>query len=133
MALTLTPTKVTPASDYELERIGKEFKFYSPAQKTYRTASWPKVGEEWKLERSLPSGLLLWVKDNSKLCTQSRWWHWTKKDTTDYRRLQYDVERHQRQNPYLSLQFRNTHSISWHPTVKLLASTGDGCISKLWN
>lgn len=129
----IQPTKATPASDSELERIRKEFKFYSPAQKTYRTAPLPKEGEEWKLERALPSGLLLWVEDDSKWWHQTRWWDWTKEDTTDYRLLQYNIERHQHENPRLTSQIRNTYAISWHPTVKRLATTGDGCVAKLWD
>lgn len=131
--IAIEPLKATPASESELERIRKEFKFYSPAQKSYKTAPLLKVGEEWELDQRLPSGLLLWMKDNSKWWQQSRWWDWTEKDTTDYRLLQYDVESHQSKNPRLSSQIRNTHSISWHPTVKWLATTGDGCLAKLWD
>lgn len=71
---SIQPIKATPASDSELERVQSEFKYYSPARKSYKTAPLPKVGEKWKLERTLPSGQHN-VQTNN---THSISWHPTK-------------------------------------------------------
>lgn len=130
MRETLLTSKAIPVSNSELERIQREFKFFSPVQKPYKTAPLPKQGEDWRLDRSLPSGLLLQVRDEY----HKRWGKMYPKRSDVFRRLQYgDLEQHKRENPWLAVQIRNTSSISWHPTERLLVTAGDGIIAKLWD
>jgi WD40 repeat protein len=52
----------------------------------------------------------------------------------DFRKFQYDVERHQREHPLLYVDDHwETSSVSWHPTQKLLVTAGTGNQAKLWN
>ncbi len=91
-------------------------------------------GEKWTLERILPSGLFLGIKRTLRenvygIFTGKRF---ERKDY-DFRKFQYDVERHQREKPLLHVDRRETISLAWHPTKLLLVTTGVGGVTKLWD
>jgi WD40 repeat protein len=126
------PSKAIPVSNSELERIQREFKFHSPVPGSPKRASPPKEGEEWKLDRTLPSGLLV---SNRR---QPKWWQAIfnmepEVEEEDVRQLQYDIEKHHKENPNLFVQIRGTSSVAWHPTEKRLVTAGDGIVAKLWD
>ena len=128
--------KAVPASQSELERIPNAYKFYSPVQKACKVASPPQEGEKWKLKRTLPSGLL--VGPPQKI---TPWWLaiFTRKTVIqsayhDVRHLQYKSERQLlREDPNLLVQTRNTYTVAWHPTERLLVTAGDGINTKIWD
>ena len=128
-----TPAKAIPVSDSELERIQRDFKFYSPVPKPVKRGPAPNEGEEWKLDRMLPSGLLVSNRPDPK------WWQriFSREAELeveeDVRHLQYDIEKHLQENPNLFVQTRGTSSVAWHPTEKLLVTAGDGIVAKLWD
>lgn len=136
----LKPTKAIPVSPSELERVQRDFRFNSPAQK-YDTAPSPKVGEVWKLERTLPSGLLLLrgddphsfindVKERIRTLLVGE----QIEPEFDERPYLYNVERFKSEDPRREIQLRNTHSVAWHPKLNwLLATAGDGNIARVWN
>jgi len=130
----IEPIKVIPCTKTELERIQNAFKSYSPVQKSVRPATAPQEGEVWQTHRALPSGLFLGDNENAKLRTEffSRLLGKKPKDR-DYRPLQYDIEQHQRENPWLHAESRITYSVAWHPAKMLLITAGDGGLVKLWN
>src|SRR4029077_12717871 len=118
-------SKAIPVSNSALERTQREFRFYSPVSKPYKSAPLQEEGEEWKLPRTLPSGLLV----SNRRDTNPNWWKtvFTKNiDTTeeDVRHLQYDIARHKRESPDLFIQIRHTSSVAWHPTKRLLVTAG---------
>jgi len=128
------PIKATPASDSELEKFRKEFKFYSPVPRPIKSGPAPKEGEEWKLDRTLPSGLLVSNRRRPK------WWQQIfsneesfDDEDQDVRQLQYQIEKRHQENPNLFVQIRGTSSVAWHPTEKRLISAGDGILAKLWD
>jgi WD40 repeat protein len=129
-----TPSKAIPVSNSELERAQRDFRFYSPVSKPCKSASLPKEGEEWKLDRALPSGLLVSKRHDSDT---KRWQNIFSKKADiveeDVRHLQYDIARHQSENPNLFIQIRATYSVAWHPTKRLLVTAGDGILAKLWD
>jgi len=126
----IQPAKAIPVSKAELERIQSEFRFFSPVQKACKSSPPSREGEQWKLERTLPSALFLGV--------ERKWWEELldkyPKGSDDFRPFQYDVERHQRETPWLYAdKTRATHSVSWHPAKMLLVTAGEGGVTKLWD
>ncbi len=124
--------KAISVSDSESERIGRDFKFYSPVIKPVKKGPMPKAGEKWRLDRTLPSGLLVSNRRNPK------WWQQifrseAELEREDVRQLQYDIEKHLRENPNIFVQTRGTSSVAWHPTENLLVTAGDGIVAKLWD
>lgn len=142
--------KAVPVITSELERVQSDFKFYSPAEKSYQTAHSPKEGEVWRLERTLPSALYLgikWTRTEEAYGlgryllmhtplkplvrqTPGRF----KREGYDFRKLQYNPEEYLDQYPLLSIINQwETFSIAWHPTKKWLATAGIGNQAKLWD
>ena len=134
----LKPTKAVPVSSTELERIQRDFRFNSPVQK-HKTAPMPTAGEVWKLHRTLPSGLVLLTgrtfsfMNDIKQKIRTRLLGERIDSGFDERPYLYDVERFKREHPGHHIQLRNTYSVSWHPTLSLLATIGDGNIARVWN
>lgn len=136
----IQPIKVTPSTSSELERIQSEFKFYSHAQKSYKTVPLPKVGEEWKLERTLPSGLVL-ILDNEEESFKKLIKDFIPEVILgrdiyadfDERPYLYDVERFKREDSRRGTVLFETNSIAWHPTGMLLATAGQANLSRIWN
>ena len=136
---SIQPVKATPVSPSELERVQSEFKYYSPAQKPYKTAPLPKVGETWRLERALPSGLnFLLNTDDSYKNEIKELLKWKLLGITPYRDFDerpyvYDTEKFLSEDPRRNIQCWETESISWHPTKKWLVTAGTGNLAKLWD
>ncbi|HSK70746.1 MAG TPA: hypothetical protein VK892_03555 [Pyrinomonadaceae bacterium] len=137
---SILPTKAISVLPSELERVQSEFKFYSPAQKSIRTAPLPKVGEEWILQRTLPSGLLL-IRDK----TDESFWKLIKdfipevvlgRDIYadfDERPYLYHIEKFKDEDARRGIQLRETISVAWHPVGNLLATAGDGNMPRIWD
>ncbi len=135
------PVKAIPVSHSELERVRRHFRFFSPTRRSYEAAAPPEVGEEWRLERTLPSGLYLGL-EWTKLEEAYDFFRYFlrlpakrfEREGYDFRKFQYDVERHQREHPLLYADERwETCSVSWHPIRKLLVTAGTGNQAKLWD
>jgi len=122
-----------------MERVQAEFKFFSPSGVPYDKARPPKAGENWSLERALPSGLFLGIN----------WTIWEEvvgiiryllrlpgkrfNRNYDFRKLQYHPEQQLKEHPLLDIMQWETTAISWHPTKKLLVTAGIGNYAKLWD
>lgn len=124
------PIKAVPVSSAELEQIQRDIRFNSPAPK-HETAPPPTAGEVWKLHRTLPSGIVLLTgltfsfMNGLKEKIRTRLLGERIDSGFDERPYLYDVERFKKEHPGHSIQLRNTSSVSWHPTLSLLATIGD--------
>lgn len=132
------PIKVIPATDNELALIRKDFKFYSPAHRSVKTAPLPTLGEQWKLERTLPSGLVLLLNDTSFIADFKNFMKFKlfgvmPRSDFDERPYLYNVPKFHEEDPGRSIQQRTTISLAWHPTKPLLATAGDGNIPRIWD
>jgi len=135
----LKPIKAVPITKAEWERVQNYFKFYSPIQSAVKVASGSRNAgeEEWKLERTLPSGLWLSVDlGEPSIWRENRFWQKPKKDpegSEDLSQFQYDVQTHLRRHPWLKARLQSTYSLAWHPYRMLLVTNGSNGPVKLWD
>ncbi len=131
------PIKAISATASELERARNYFRFYSPIQKTENVTSPAPKGEEWKLERTLPSGLYLWANlGEPSLLRENRFWQIPKKEpegSDDLSSFQYDVVTHLKKHSWLRGLTSPTYSVAWHPRKPLLVTNGSNGPVKLWD
>jgi WD40 repeat protein len=135
------PVRAIPVSQSETHRVRGQFKFFSPARRYYKTATAPREEEKWRLVRTLPSGLYLGIKPTKAEEVYDAFRYFLRlpekrfqREGYDFRKFQYDVERHQREHPLLYVDDHwDTSSVSWHPTNNLLVTAGTGNQAKLWN
>ncbi len=136
----IDPVKVGYPSKSELESVCSYFAFFSPSSGYIEKAPEPVIGECWKLQNTLKSGLYLGI-ENTWLEMLYRRFRGKRFNHTGYDWRAYhqgDIEEHKRKKELLIHQYRKTYSLAWYstksyPYEQLLVTAGDGGLVKLWD
>lgn len=126
--------KVKYSTTLDLERSSTFFKNYYVNRKWVERSKAPAKNEDWRLTKTLPSGLFLGVDDTFLegiyfLLTGKRFKH----KEYDMRKFQDNPEAAKEEYPLLHIDRNVTNSLSWHPSKKLLVTAGIGSVTKLWD
>ena len=96
----------------------------------------PMEGEQWKIDRTFPSGLFLSItrsqgilQDISFVATLGK--KEPNFESIDHREYQYDMDKLKREKRHIA-HFQ-TNTVAWHPSKPLLVTAGVSNVVKLWN
>lgn len=144
---TLQFKKPNIPANSEIEKAKNFFKLQNRITKKSAIAQPPLEGEEWRIFRSLPSGLAVGYKfgfpkmvgfmisnEIKKITGRDKDRYIPTSEKHDARPYQYDVEALKKSTSLVYLDHWQTDKVSWHPSEPFLVTvTGNRGNVKLWN